>query len=345
MAVGMVAARLIAPVLPYSGEIAYTAHDPNRLVLFDVAHAIPYTLHHGNTTFLNPHWSRDGNQLLANVIDTAPQEPQTQLMLIDFLAAHIQPLLPTQNGSSVINRAFPAQLSPDGHYLAYVVYSRELVWVDQTGSQRTHQAPRDVSTFIWTPNNHLRYAVVDSIDAASFQLSVTDVYTSGTAEPVGSWVFPRTWVSPPIFSPNGERLLFWNESTNRAEYQLMVYDLMTGDNTVVGATTYWNGNLAVWAMDSEQIAFTMTEFVNVLGNVQHIMLSSATDPDPRIIHTYGRDDHFRQYAWSPDNSQLAFIGWRAGFGESLCLVDMADYSVACPLALQRPFGQFAWRPR
>ncbi len=330
----LIGARAIMPALPYGGELIIVSYTSNasHLYLLDAARAkfVPiYREEHLGLS--NPRWSAQGAQLMVDVRDWREPSTDANFALLDLHTQTLTRVTPVDAEAALTVFDIPL--------LGFAV-SDGMIWTRVFGGGGAR--PLDAFT-AWA--DRVRVALVETIDADSFRLIVSDVDVNGSSSVQRSWVYPRTWSSAPVFAPDGEQMLVWRANAERSGYQLYAYDLISGAETAMGDTPIWLSGAVAWSPDGVQVAYVSVLDDSARTQIIRVTRADGTDAT-REVYRSTVPGGITQVGWSPDGARLAFT-FSSDQGGWLCVLILANESVVCPQHERITFTlqNFAWRPR
>jgi Tol biopolymer transport system component len=165
----------------------------------------------------------------------------------------------------------------------------------------------DYGGFDWSPDGSMiAYQRDTSDDPQIFTVRVSDgVSTRVTNEPQGA-------VDPGGWAPDGGSIVFSTLDASISHYSALSLDLTTGQTRLIVP----DGSTPELSPDGAWIAFNSWLKLHI-----RLILANSDGSERRVIARFDGDDGFQE--WSPDSTQIAFIGTTDADGLGTYVYDLA----------------------
>jgi TolB protein len=280
----------------------------------------------------SPIWSPDGTKI-AYVYSKYEHILKTDIRVMDSSGKNKRIL--TDSVSGRFN--WEPTWSPDSKRIAFVAEGEDNsgIWVvDADGNNRVNliNSPASTSFPAWSPDGKTIAFVSFQIPPSPPELMAMDFDGSNARRLEGpNPVVPGT--SPPfIWSPDGSKLLFVNESLeqNRA-FELWVMNADSHNMTMLLSNAYF----PVWSPDGSKIAY-----VSDIAGKPDVWVTNGDGSNPTRLTTNGNS---RYPVWSADGTEIYFLVGTSGIAGDIWVMNK-DGSDAKSLNNQEKVAAPVWSP-
>lgn len=342
LALVIVVTRLVAPLMPQDGQIAFSGAlgDVETLYLLDLTHQQVHPLARDAFAARLPGWSPDGARLA--FADSGGRIFWDTVFVKDMAALPEMALPDDPDGGGQVTE--PPVWSPDADSIV-VSYApgREIgqgdVRLVHYGSKNANISTLPLPStrannhaLRWLPDGRLLYVLVenDRVRLDEIDLANLSIHT------LQEWDFDVTSTWQPVIAPDGEKFVISATRPNALTSDLYVFERGVPDVIDITQLNTSNETQPVWSSDSTRIAYKLLN-----GSSQYVVVTAADGSHARMLFEH---DSMRisDLNWSPDDTRVSFV--LSPIGERyLCIVTVADGALDCPYA-GGGVSEPVWRP-
>jgi len=338
----LLAARLFGPLLPQSGQIAFSAAlgDVETLYLFDLTHDQAHPLARDAFAARLPGWSPDGARLA--FADSGGRIFWDTIFVQDLAALRETALPDDPDGGGTVTE--PPVWSPNADSL--VVSFGPGREIGQGDVRLVHYQARqpDVSSLPlpstrannhalrWLPDGRLLYVLVedDRVRLDEIDLTHLEIHT------LQEWSFDVTSTWQPVIAPDGSKFVISAVRPDALTSDLYLFQRDSSE--VINITQLGNSNETqpVWSSDSRRIVYKL-----LTGSGQLVVVVDADGSNEHVLFEHP-SMRISDLNWSPDDTRVSFV--LSPIGERyLCIVAVEDGTLNCPYAGDG-VSEPVWRP-
>lgn len=227
-------------------------------------------------------------------------------------------LTPKPSNSADISATSASSTTSNGEYIALNVFKESDTYIAflpaaclrsyQNCSQSTIYSPdvyqkEMVSPLAWDPKGQ-QFVILTNL-SGNQDISI-GAFANGKPERFTIETPQRE--DCPIWSPNGQTILFTKEVQGNGEYQSELWTI-NGDGSNSRFLT--NGNCGDWSPDGQHIVYSIYSVDQTISRKIYVLDLSATSSDKPSYITLTTDlDYIGKTIYSPDGKKIAFEGFK-----------------------------------